>query len=350
MKVFLLCFATFFIASIQAQHIQDSIPTVTNIDFDILTDGKIHKLWLLLGEDAFSKPIRVPILVAKGTKKGPVLGLTAAIHGNELNGIPIIHKVFDVLNVANLKGILIAVPGLNPVSIFNDQRRFIDQEDLNRNFPGKANGNRSQQIAYQINQKIISLFNFQIDMHTASFGRENSMYARADMDNDTLAAMAKLQEPDIILSNKGKPSFGAGSSVTMRASAIAKGIHSITVEYGNPQVYQEEMIVRGKNGILNLMHWLKMTEGDIIIPEPKVVCSKSYWIYTDKGGLLEIPVTLNEKVREGQLIGILKTPYGDIIKQYFAPENGVVIGKSTNPVNMSGGRIIHLGILNDSAK
>lgn len=350
MKVSLLCFITFFVVLVQAQHKQDSILTVTNIDFDILVDGKVHKLWLQLGEDAFGNSMRVPILIAKGTKKGSVLGLTAAIHGNELNGIPIIHEVFDTLDVDNLKGILIAVPGLNPAGMFNDQRRFIDQEDLNRNFPGKAKGNRSQQMAYQINQKIISLFDFQIDMHTASFGRENSMYARADMDNDTLAAMAKLQEPDIILSNKGKPSFGPGSSVTMRASAIARGIHSITVEYGNPQVYQQEMIARGKKGILNLMYWLKMIESNVVIAAPKIVCSKSYWIYTDKGGLLEIPLTLNEKVHEGQVIGILRTPFGDVIKQYFAPENGIVIGKSTNPINMSGGRIIHLGILKDPVK
>lgn len=347
MKISLLCFITFCVASVYAQNLQDNIPTVTNINFDLLADGKIHKLWLQLGEDDFSNPICVPILIAKGTKKGPTLGLTAAIHGNELNGIPIIQKVFDALDVSTLNGILIAVPGLNPKAIFNNQRRFIDQEDLNRNFPGKENGNRSQQMTFQINQKIIALIDFQIDMHTASFGRENTMYARADMSNDTLAAMAKLQEPDIILSNIGKPSFGAIGSVTMRAFANSEGKHSITVEYGNPQVYQQEMIERGKNGILSLMTWLKMIDGNVFIPEPKAVCSKSYWIYTDKGGLLEIPVTLNEKVNKGQLIGVLKTPFGDEIKQYFAPEDGIIIGKSTNPVNMSGGRIIHLGILKE---
>lgn len=348
MKGILTCFLTFLVISVQAQLLQDDIPTVSKINLDSLADGKIHKLWLQLGEDAFNNPIRVPILLAKGSKKGSVLGLTAALHGNELNGIPIIDEVFKELNVSNLKGTLIAIPGLNPISMFNDQRRFIDQEDLNRNFPGKAHGNRVQQIAYQIDQKIISLFDFHIDMHTASFGRINSMYARADMSNDTLATMAKLQATDIILSNKGKPSFGAGSSVTMRASAISKGVNSITVEYGNPQVYQREMITRGKRGILNLMHWLKMTNGNVTIPEPRVVCSKSYWIYTDKGGLLAIPVELNERVSKGQLIGILKTPFGDVLKEYVAPEDGIVIGKSTNPVNMSGGRILHLGILKDS--
>ena len=345
MKRILSCLFSIAIFFVQGQALQNSIPTVSDIHLSALAEGKIHKLWLALGQDAFSNSIKIPVLIAKGSSEGPVLGLTAALHGNELNGIPIIQKLFDELDVVNLKGTLIAVPGLNPAAIFNDKRRFIDQEDLNRNFPGKANGNRSQQMAYQIDQKIISLFDFHVDMHTASFGRVNSMYARADMENDTLAAMAKLQVPDIILSNKGKPSFGAGSSITMRASAISKEIHSITVEYGNPQVYQPEMIGRGKTGILNLMHWLKMTEGKIVMVEPKVVCSKSYWIYIDTGGLLEIPVELNQKVTQGELIGILKNPFGDVIKEYVAPEDGIVIGKSTNPANMSGGRIIHLGII-----
>ena len=338
----LLSIVTFFV---QGQNVRDGIPSASDIQLSSLEDGKIHKLWLDLGQDAFSNPIKIPVLIAKGPSEGPVLGLTAALHGNELSGIPIIQKIFDELDVFNLKGTLIAIPGLNPVAIFNDQRRFIDQEDLNRNFPGKENGNRSQQMAYQIDQKIISLFDFHVDMHTASFGRINSMYARADMDNDTLATMAKLQAPDIILSNKGKPSFGAGSSITMRASAISKGTHSITVEYGNPQVYQPEMIARGKTGILNLMHWLKMTESKVAIVETKVVCTKSYWIYTDKGGFLEIPVELNQKVTQGDLIGRLKNPFGDVIIEYVAPEDGIVIGKSTNPINMSGGRIIHLGII-----
>jgi predicted deacylase len=323
----------------------DTIPLILDIKIQEVPKESIQKYWLQVGSDGFNKPITVPVLIAKGKYDGPVLGLTAALHGNELNGIPIIQNVFKGLNLNTLKGTVIAIPGLNPVSIFNDKRRFIDDEDLNRLFPGKKNGNRSQQIAYQINEKILKLLDFHVDMHTASFGRINSLYARADMSIDTLATMAKLQNPDIILSNKGVPSFGNSANLTMRASALQKGAYSITVEYGDPQVYQLEMINRGTQGIQNLMVWLNMVEGKVEIPRVENVCSKSYWIYTNQGGLLDVKVGIKDKINKGQLIGVLKDPFGSIIEKYFAPEDGIVIGKSTNPVNMAGGRILHLGIL-----
>ncbi|MDG2195191.1 MAG: succinylglutamate desuccinylase/aspartoacylase family protein [Polaribacter sp.] len=346
MKFFdFLCLCAFLVFCQLSFSNNDSIPTVSTINLEKTPYKSIHKFWLEIGKDAFNNPIKVPILIAKGKEDGKTLGLTAAIHGNELNGIPIIQSVFNNLDVSKLKGVIIAVPGLNSVAVFNNKRRFSDQVDLNRIFPGKKNGNTSQQIVYQIYHKIIKLFDFHIDMHTASFGRTNSMYVRADLRNNTLAMMSRLQNPDILLASKGNPSFGNSASQTLRATAMQQGIHSITVEYGNPQVYQPEMIKRGVQGIQNLLAWLNMTEESFSLSKNTIVCSKSNWIYTDKGGFLEIPVSLTQKIRKGQVIGILKDPFGAIIKKYIAPEDGIVIGKSTNPICFSGSRIIHLGIL-----
>lgn len=324
---------------------KDTIPTISEIQWNQIPNGTIQKYWLALGTDSFNRPIVVPLLIAKGSKDGKVLGLTAAIHGNELNGIAIIQNIFKNLDPIRLKGAIIGIPGINPLSIFNHERRFIDEEDLNRNFPGKKNGNRSQQMAFEISEKVLSHFDFHVDMHTASFGRVNTMYGRGDMQNDTLAAMLQLQQPDIIVSNKGKPSFGSVGGETMRAAAIGKDIKSITLEYGNPQVYQPEMIMRGEKGIENLMIWLKIKDGTVEIPKVEQVCSKSYWMFTNHGGLLEVQVALNEKVTKGQRVAVLKNPFGAVLEEYYAPEDGIVIGKSTNPANISGGRIIHLGIL-----
>ncbi len=77
---------------------------------------------------------------------------------------------------------------------------------------------------------------------------------------------------------------------------------------------------------------------------PTIICKKSYWVYTETGGLLQVQVDLLERVKAGQLIASLRNVFGDLLQEYFAPEDGVVIGKSTSPVNQSGGRILHLGI------
>lgn len=348
MKIYKLLLL-FVVCQFGVLHSQSDIQIITELDLSTAPVGKVSKYYLHLVDNGLSQPVYVPIMVARGSEDGPVLGLTAAIHGNELNGIPIIQEVFSLIDLGNLRGTVIGVPGLNVISLNMDSRRFIDDEDLNRTFPGKEDGNRSEQYAFRIFDKIVRHFDYQIDMHTASFGRVNSLYVRADMADNTLAQMAILQQADIILDNKGIPSAGAAASSprTLRAEAVLNGIPTITVEYGDPQVYQPEMTLRGVVGVFNTLQWLEMIPSSTkkIKSEEAVLCKKSYWTYTTQGGLLDIPLDLKQQVVEGQVIGILKNAFGDVIETYYAPEAGIVIGKSTNPVNMTGGRIIHLGIL-----
>lgn len=322
---------------------------ISELDLSQTPAGKITKYWLHIISSGLSQPILVPILVAKGKKQGPVLGLVAALHGNELNGIPVIQKVFEELDIDNLEGTVVGVPGLNVIGINNEERRFNDHIDLNRVFPGKQKGNRNQQYVYRIMDKLVRHFDYLIDMHTASFGRLNSLYVRADLQNETIAKMACLHPADILLNSKGIPSTGDAIPKlrTLRAEAMLAGIPAITIEYGNPQVYQNEIIERGVIGIQNILSHLELTVTPIKKFPPPISCKKSYWIYTDEGGLLEVLPNLAQKVEKGEKIAILKNPFGDILAEYFAPESGIVIGKSSNPINQHGGRILHLGILQE---
>lgn len=324
---------------------QDKTPLVENIQLDSLKQGQVHQFYLKMGQNATGSPLKIPVLVAKGASDGPVLGLTAAIHGNELNGIAVIHKLFKTIEATEIKGTVIAIPGLNPLAIESNQREFTDGVDLNRIFPGDSAGNRSEQWVYRLAQKIIPLFDYHIDLHTASFGRINSLYGRGDMNDSDLAQLLPLLNPDIIVSNKGTASFGSASGLTLRAYALSLGIKSITVEYGDPQVIQPEMVIRGVEGLKNIMRYLGMVTGEVVMTQTPLICSKSYWVYTDKGGYLEVLVELNQKVTQGQPIALLTDAFGNLIAEYTAPEDGVVIGKSTNPVVINGGRILHLGIL-----
>jgi len=329
---------------------QSLIPIIDTLDLDAIEPNTQKKFWLKMIDNGMSQPISIPIIVAKGKSTHPVLGLTAAIHGNEVNGIPIIHQVMSQTDLDALDGTIIAIPGLNAISLPLHQRRYIDREDLNRNFPGKAKGNRSQQYVWNINQKILTQLDYLIDMHTASFGRENTLYVRADLSDEKIAKMAFLQDADIILNNKGIPSTNEqiAATRTMRAEAMLKGIPTITIEYGNPQVYQASMTQRGIVGIKNVISWLNMTADEVQEVPKAIVCKKSFWIYVDRGGYLEVPVALNQQLKEREIIGVLRNPFGEIIQTYYCPQEGIVIGKSSNPINMDGGRIIHLGILDET--
>jgi predicted deacylase len=125
----------------------------------------------------------------------PVVGITAAVHGNELNGVPCIHRVVSDIDIHKLTGTVVAVPCVNVTGYLKFTREFAD---------GKEDGFASQVYTYQLMQKIISQFNYLIDLHTASFGRVNSYYVRSDMNDPIGAVMAHLQQPQVILHNSGQ--------------------------------------------------------------------------------------------------------------------------------------------------
>lgn len=301
--------------------------------------GAITRYLIHLVTDGIGAPIYVPVMVARGQEDGPVLGLTAAVHGNELNGIPVVQRIFQEIDLDKLRGALVGVPIVNVPSLHRNQREFVDGIDLNDIMPGKADGNVSEVYAWRVVNWIVREFQYLVDLHTASEGRINSYYIRADMDDPVTRRMAMLQNAQIIVNNH--PSDG-----TLRSAAAALGIHAITLELGNPATFQRGIIRSGLIGLHNLLSYLGMNDDPIIEPQaPPVLCQRSYWIYTDTGGILHVKPDLNEYVHEGQPIAALRNLFGDLVREYAAPEAGIVVGRSVYPINQTGGRILHLGIL-----
>lgn len=301
--------------------------------------GSIRRYWLEIISNGLGSPISIPLLVARGQNDGPILGLTAALHGNELNGISVIQRLFGELDPLEINGTVVGIPVVNIPSFVRRKRRFNDGVDLNHIMPGKKDGNISQVYAYRVFERVIKSFDYLLDLHTASQGRINSYYVRADMSGPVTKKLAMLQNAQIIVNNP--PSDG-----TLRGAADEIGIPAITLEVGNPNTFQKRMIRSGIEGVHNVLSHLKMIEDPIEEPEkPTIICKKSYWMYTSRGGLLTLHVDLCQILEKGQLVASIRDVFGELLEQYFAPEYGIVIGKSVSPVNQSGGRILHLGIL-----
>ncbi|KAG0352491.1 hypothetical protein BGZ54_002754, partial [Gamsiella multidivaricata] len=301
-------------------------PVWDNLDLGCLPPGRLTRLWVVLAEDAMSSPIKVPILVAKGVRPGPVVGLTAALHGNELNGIPLTHRlVLQEIQCQALHGIVVAVPVANVPGYLAGQRGFSDGTDLNRLMPG-----------------IIRHFTHLIDLHTASKGRVNSLYVRANMQNTITRHMARLQNPQIIVHNTSPDG-------SLRGAAMQEyNIPAITVEIGDPSRFQKRFVKSAILGVTNILSHLKMIEDEHVVQDYEpVVCAKSYWIFTRGGGILNVLPDVNTWVRKGELIATLHNIFGEEEHRYFAPEDGIVVGKSVDPVCQSGCRILHLGVVSD---
>jgi predicted deacylase len=319
--------------------LNEDVQLVEELELEMLTPGRFHKLALHLVDDAASNPVLIPIIVARGVRPGPVVGVNAAIHGNELNGIPTIHNLLKTIEPLELKGTVVAVTIANVPGFHRNTRRFTDGADLNRIMPGRPNGNVSEVYAHRFLHKVVAHFQYMIDLHTASFGRVNSLYIRADMGDPVCARMARLMGPEIIVHN-------AGGDGTLRGAAADLGVKSVTVEIGDPQTFQRSRIRTSRIGIRDVIEDLGMVAPDHEAAEDNAVeCKRSFWIYTDRGGLLTVEPQVCDHVVAGQTIGRLFDPWGDLLAVYEAPNDGIVVGKSTNPVAATGARILHLGIL-----
>lgn len=299
--------------------------------------GAVRKYWLSIASDGFGELINVPLLVARGVEDGPVVGITAAIHGNELNGIPVIQRLFRDLDPTRLKGTVVGALTLNVPGLMLRQRQFNDGTDLNRIAPGRPDGNRSEIYIHRLVERLLPPINYLIDLHTASSGRINSWYIRADMERPATARMARLQNPDIILNN-------AANDGTFRGTASAMGIDAITLELRDPHIFQKDVIADALDGVWRVLADLQMVEGiDLSRLEQTVLCPDSYWIYCDDGGILTIPPRLGTYLRAGEVIAQLSDVFGRLKKTYIAEEDGIVIGKSVDPIAQTGSRVLHLG-------
>ena len=288
-------------------------------------------------ENALGDWWQVPIMIAKG-KPGPTLGITAALHGNELNGILTIQNFWKALDPEALQGTVVLIPVLNTPGFLNGTREFYDGKDLNRIMPGKPNGTSAEVYAHAITSNILPHFDYLIDLHTASFGRINSLYVRASLQNETIKKLALLQNPQIIVNKTGP----RGS---LRREAEAQGIPAITVEIGDPNIFQQKYIKPSLSGLSNALITLNMIEGSLEIADtPPAVCQNSNWVYAKNAGILRVFPALADRVTKNEIIAEITDIYGEAIDRIKAHSDGHVIGKSTNPVCEVGSRIIHIGI------
>lgn len=315
-----------------------TIKTKEELKISSFKKGEVHRVQIQLSDNSLGVPWRVPVIIVRGEKDGPTFGITAALHGDELNGISTIFKLIDSIKVKSLKGTLVLVPISNTPGYLMNQRAFSDKVDLNRIMPGKEEGTASNIYAHYFIKKIISKFDYLLDLHTASQGRVNSLYIRADLENTETRTLAYLQNPQIIVQK-----FDAEG--TLRSWANHHGIPAITIEIGNPSAFQAELVDETLDGILNTLRHYKMIPGKVRdMIENSVICDHSYWIYSKKGGIIDVYPKLTDHVKKGDLIARVFDVFGQIKEEIYADRAGVVIGKNTKPNADSGTRVVHLGV------
>jgi len=291
-----------------------------------------------IGEGHSGRMIEIPIHVRRGARDGPTVFLTAALHGDELNGTGAIRTLIRDASFQLDAGALICVPVLNVLAFDRHSRYLPDRRDLNRCFPGSATGSLASRIARIIFDEIISRSDYGIDLHTAAVRRTNYPTVRADLSNPDVRRLAEAFGGELIID-------GRGPKGAFRRAACEAGCPTIVMEGGEIWKVEPTIVDRAVAGIRGLLVELGMIEGPRRRPARPVVVSTTTWVRADRGGFLEFHVAPGEIVDSGDPLATHTDLLGRGHHVLNAPFAGVVIGMTTLPSVSFGEPVCHLGKL-----
>jgi len=300
--------------------------------------GSVVQIFLKVSEYYTAAPVNVPITVVRGARRGPIVFLTAAIHGDELNGVEVVRRIMTSTSPETLRGALICAPVVNRPGFLTHSRYLPGHQDLNRCFPGDPDGNAAQRLAHILFREIVRRADRGIDLHTASHGRTNLPHVRADMADETVRRMARNFGSEIIVDTPGM-------AHTLRAAATGAGVPTIIFEAGETFRFQRSMVARGVRGVRNVLAALKM------IPAPRrsarfqVVVKVSEWVRAPRGGIADVLVRPGEIVYPGDVIASITNPFGREVSSVRATLTGLVLGINTVPLAHPGDAICHIARL-----
>jgi len=281
--------------------------------------------------------IATPVLVVNGVEPGPTLCLTAALHGDELNGIETVRRVLYNLDPSKLKGAVIGVPIVNLQGFHASSRYLSDRRDLNRFFPGDPTGSSASRLAYSFFHEVIVHCSALVDLHTGSFFRTNLPQLRGDLNDPQVLELTKGFGSTVVVHSEG-------TSGTLRRSAVEAGIPAVTLEAGGPSVLDEESVNHSVKGIRTLLNHLGMTTRFSLWGDPQPVYYNSVWQRAPVGGIVFSRVALGQTVRKGDVLGTVTNPITNVRSRIVSSYNGRVIGMALNQVVQPGFATHHIGI------
>jgi len=287
-------------------------------------------------------PLNTPVEVIHGKKPGPTLLICSAVHGDELNGVEIIRRLRTLPALNNLSGTLVLVPVVNLHGFINQSRYLPDRRDLNRCFPGSKKGSLGSRIAHDFFNLVVRKCTHAIDLHTAAVNRDNLPQMRADLSTPGVEQMALGFSIPVII-NSGL------IDKSLRAEAGEIGIPVVTYEAGEALRLSEKAIVTGVRGITNTMRSLGMLASrrtSSAVKKPDIARS-STWQRASTDGMFRPLVELGARVKEGDALGVVSSPFSSVEETINSRVEGIVIGLARQPLVNEGEALCHIAVFNE---
>ncbi len=299
--------------------------------------GSRKRLRLDIGRSFSGAHIHLPLMVWRSPEPGPVVAVTAAVHGDEINGTGVVRRLIQEKSIDLKRGSLILVPVINVLGFERHSRYMPDRRDLNRSFPGSPKGSLSARMADLVFKEVIERSDFLIDLHTAAVRRTNFPNVRADCSNEDCLRMARAFGCEIIVDNTGP----VGS---LRKEAVDAGCPTIILEAGEvwktePSV--QELTIRG---IDNVLAELGMTDAKAEPPPHQLIVKETAWIRAEAEGFLQFHVAPGDTVAEDEALATNSTLLGTEKEIIRSSVQGVLLGMTTMPAVSPGDPVAHIGV------
>lgn len=284
-------------------------------------------------------PVATTVHVLHGRKPGPRLFVSAAIHGDELNGVEIIRRLLGQSSLRRLRGTLLAIPIVNVHGFIHQSRYLPDRRDLNRSFPGSKKGPLGARLAYLFMTEIVERCTHGIDLHTGAIHRSNLPQIRANLEDEETSRLAKAFSVPVVLNSNLRDG-------SLREAAAERGIPMLLYEAGEALRFDEVAIKAGVRGIINVMRALEMlppsrrrTPRKVIRP---FIAHSSSWVRAPGSGVFRAVAPLGSHVEKDQVIGVVADPFGDRQIPVLAAQEGIVIGRANLPLVNEGDALFHV--------
>jgi len=292
------------------------------------------------------QPMQIPVTIVQGPADGPVLWLHGCVHGNEYCGAYIIQAFLRGLDPQALRGTVVALPFLNLTASQRNQRMSpfegYNVGDLNRCFPGKADGGLTDQIGHVVWTHLKRHATHLVDFHTA---------LTADTHWSLVAGHAgKVREHGLAMARAfgyspclPTPTDMLAGSAMMAAGAA--GIPALIIEAGGiGPAFTPETVREGADRLRNVARQVGVLAEKVVDHGRLTLVSSFAWCKSAHGGLFKPAVRCGQPVKKGGVIGTFFDTHGEKVADERAPATGVVLAINPGPLLPQGDILVHIGL------
>ena len=301
-----------------------------------LAPGKRGFTALRVGETIDGSAIMIPVFVTNGLEPGPTLYLGAAVHGQELTGIEIIRRIYGKVEPKELRGTIIACPVQNPLAV-RARIKFTPLDyyaDMNKAFPGKADGSLTERMAYVLNEEAISKADYVIDIHAGVRARNMSILLP--------------EKPEAVVQKSVDIAKAFGLKVIVQWEGESE-VPRITPELGESDRIEEEFVSIGVRGVMNVMKHIGMITGKPEgLPDEYIILDRWVSVRSSHGGLYFPMVKVGDKVSKGDIVARIYNIYTfEKTDEVLATENGYIVRCMVPSIVIEGERVVGIAVVNE---